>query len=129
MLIMLKQREVKILSTLIESDKPITAYKIAKRTGEHGANIRDGIHKLVQVGVVMEHNSERTTSYSPHPVLTCKDCIQSIAEHISEIADLIDGHEKVEPEGTKMIFDFIMRRVQISNIYNGDKRDSHKPDN
>lgn len=117
---MLDEIDMKILSSLIEADEPITSYKIFQLIGTTRSTITYKLKNFVMAGIVDEHKNQKSngkntygTTYSPHPILLCDDCMIEMGELITLQARIIDKHQHTSIDGFKMLLDFIIQRVPI----------------
>lgn len=109
---MFSDHDGKILSTLIESKKPLTGYAISKVTHLPLSTILYKLERLELIGIVDSHPGA-AVKYSPHPVLLKNKELLEIAGHVEIITDIINLIRDTEPEGMKALLLFIINHTKF----------------
>ena len=103
-----------ILTVLMGSDEPLTAYRLSRKTGISDNQMRFRLDKLRTARVVETRVNGGVTTYSIHPALRKMECMNRIVARINDIVAIIDREMETEVEGMGTIIGFLMARVEVS---------------
>lgn len=110
---MTKSQDTKILTSLINTDES-TAYAISQDTGISIPQVNYRLNKLIESKAVTSLTKGEKTYYYVHPALKSDAVIKNITALMKQVADEIDTVAYTEPSGMRVIIEFIISKLDIS---------------
>lgn len=112
-MITLTKEDLRIVGTIISSDKSMTRYMVAKKMKTYPQKISYRLDKLIQMGLIIQNNGDKAT-YKAHPIFDCPMHLKEIAGLIADVADIIDIHHPCDGEQLEAIIFFVLQRTSIT---------------